>query len=107
MTLARRGWQVTGVELVPKAVHAARLRARDAGVDVEIVQGDVTALRDAGIGPGYSLVWDCGTVHGLTRAQWQAVGREVSALAEPDATLLILAWAPGRRGPLPHGVSRL
>ena len=106
VTLAQRGWDVTGVDLVPRALHVARVRASDAGVKVRVVQGDVTALRDAGVGSGFRLVWDFGTVHGLTAAQRQAVGRKVSALATDDATILMLVWGPGRRGPLPRGVSR-
>jgi hypothetical protein len=27
-------------------------------------------------------------------------------VAAPDATMLMMAWAPGRRGPLPRGASR-
>jgi len=30
----------------------------------------------------------------------------VTAVAAPDATLLMTAMAPGRRGPLPRGASR-
>ena len=104
--LARRGWDVTGVDLVPKALSTARDRAREAGVEVRFIEGDVTALRAAGVRSGFRLVWDLGTVHGLTPAQRAAVGREVSAVAAPDATLLMLAWAPGRRGPMPRGASR-
>lgn len=104
--LARRGWQVTGVELVAKAVRAARERASEAGVAAEFVQGDVTALRDAGIGSGFRLAWDFGTVHGLDAAGRAAVGRELTAVTADDATLLMLAWTPGRRGPLPRGASR-
>lgn len=104
--LARRGWSVCGVELVSKAVDAARAYAREANADVRIVQGDVTALRDAGVGNDFELVWDFGTVHGLKRAQRQAVGREVSAVASDNAAILMLAWTPGRRGPLPRGMSR-
>lgn len=104
--LARRGWDVTGVDLVPKALSTARERAREAGVEVRFIEGDVTALRAADVGSGFRLVWDLGTVHGLTPAQRAAVGREVSAVAAPDATLLMLAWAPGRRGPMPRGASR-
>lgn len=104
--LARRGWQVTGVELVPKAARAARDRVRAHGDAVEIVLGDVTSLREAGVGSGYQLVWDFGTIHGLTDAQWEAVGREVSAVAAEDATILMLVWKPGRRGPLPRGMGR-
>lgn len=106
VTLAQRGWYVTGVDLVGNAVSAARQRATDLGVNVQIVRGDVTALRDAGIGSGFRLVWDFGTVHGLPQAKRQAVGREVSAVATDDATILMLAWAPAHRGPLPRGASR-
>jgi SAM-dependent methyltransferase len=106
VTLAQRGWDVTGVELVPKAMRAARAHASDAGVKVQVVQGDVTILREAGVGSGFRLVWDFGTVHGLTDAQRRAVGEGVSALATDDATILMLAWGPGRRGPLPRGLSR-
>ena len=106
VTLAQRGWQVTGVELVPRAARAARLRAGKAGVDAEIVEGDVTALRDAGVGDGFRLIWDFGTVHGLSASQRDSVAREIDAIATDDATVLLLAWAPGRRGPLPRGMSR-
>ncbi len=41
---------------------------------------------------------------GLNDVQREAMGREVSAVATDDATLLMLAWAPGRRGP--RGASR-
>lgn len=106
IVLAQRGWDVAGVDLAPSAVRAARKRAADAGVEMLAVEGDVTALRDVGIGTGFRLIWDFGTVHGLTETQRRAVGREVSALATDDASILMLAWAPGRRGPLPRGASR-
>jgi 2-polyprenyl-3-methyl-5-hydroxy-6-metoxy-1,4-benzoquinol methylase len=51
--LADRGWEVTGVDNVPQALRAARERAREAGVEVRLVQGDVTALRAAGVGSGF------------------------------------------------------
>jgi hypothetical protein len=84
----------------------ARERAEKAGVEVRFIEGDLTALRKAGVGEGFRFFWDFGAVHGLTRAQREAVGREVTAVAAPDATILMLAWKPGRRGPLPRGASR-
>jgi hypothetical protein len=81
--------------MVPKAVRAARERAWRAGIEARFLEGDVTALRATGVGSGFHLVLDFGTVHGLTRAQREAVGREVSAVATADATLLYAA-APGR-----------
>ena len=97
--LAERGWEVTGVDIVKKAVDRAGERAREAGVEVRFVEAAVTALQTAGIGSGFRLVLDFGTVHGLTPAQREAVGREVTAVAAADATLLMFAFrtADGRK----------
>jgi SAM-dependent methyltransferase len=105
--LAKRGWDVTGVDFVPKALRRARERARQAGVGIRFVEGDVTKLRAAGISPGFRLLVDFFLFHDeLTDEQRLAMGREVTAVAAPGATLLMTAWAPGRRGPLPRGASR-
>jgi len=104
--LAARGWQVTGVDFVAKAVRAARRRAQDAGVGAHFVHGDITALRAAGVDSGFRFVLDLGAVHGLNDEQRTSVGHEVSAVATDDATLLTVAWTPARRGPLPRGASR-
>ena len=103
--LATRGWQVTGIDIIPKAVIAARARAREAGVEAEFIQGDLTGLRTAGVGTGYRLLLDGGTIHGLNDTQREAVRREINEVAAPGATLLLFAYAPARRGPTPRGMS--
>ena len=104
--LASRGWSVTGIDMIGKALEAARARAQTAGVEVEFLRGDVTALKAAGVGTGFRLILDGGTIHGFNDEQRQIVADEVSAVAGEDATLLIFAFAPGRRGPTPRGMSR-
>lgn len=104
--LAARGWQVTGIDIVSKALRQARKRAQSANVEARFIQGDVTALRDAGVEPGFQFVIDFECFNHLNESQREAVGREVSAVATPDAIMLMLVWAPGRRGPLPAGASR-
>ncbi len=104
--LAARGWRVTGVDLVEKALRRADERARDAGVELRLVRGDVTALGDTRVGSGYRLLLDTGTFHGLGDEQRMAMGRQLSAVAAEDATLLLDCFAPRRRGPLPRGASR-
>lgn len=104
--LAARGWQVTGVDIVSKAIRQARNRAQTADVEARFIQGDVTALRAAGVKSGYRFILDFECFNHLNDAQREAVGHEVSAVAAPDATMLLLVWAPGRRGPLPPGASR-
>jgi len=104
--LADRGWQVTGIDLVEKPLERARERVREAGVDMRVVQGDVTDLRGADVGSGFRLIVDTGTFHGLDPDQREAMGREVSAVAADDATVLLDLFAPRRRGPLPRGASQ-
>jgi hypothetical protein len=104
--LAQRGWEVTGIDIVEKALDRANERADKAGVEMRLVHGDVTAMREAGIGSGFRLVLDTGTFHGLNDAQRAAMGREVSAVAAPDATVILDCFVPRRRGPLPRGASR-
>ena len=82
--LASRGWDVTGVDFVPKALQRARKRASRAGVDLRLVRGDVTDLGSAGVGSGYDLLVDFGCFHDeLTDEQRGAEGREVTAVAAP------------------------
>jgi hypothetical protein len=104
--LARRGWEVTGVDMVEKALQRARERVDAAGVEMRLVRGDVTALREADLGSGFRLVLDTGTFHGLEAPERAAMGREVSAIAAADATVLLDCFAPRRRGPLPRGADR-
>jgi SAM-dependent methyltransferase len=104
--LAQRGWQVTGLDNVSKALERAKECIRGAGVEMALVLRDVTRLHAADIGSGYRLVLDTGTFHGLTREERLAMGREVNTVASDDATLLLDCFAPGRRGPLPRGCTR-
>jgi SAM-dependent methyltransferase len=104
--LAQRGWDVTGIDLVDKALDRAGERIREEGVDMRLVRGDVTDLPASDVGSGFRLVLDTGTFHGLDADQRAAMGRGVSAVASDDATVLLDVFAPRRRGPLPRGASQ-
>jgi cyclopropane fatty-acyl-phospholipid synthase-like methyltransferase len=104
--LAQRGWEVTGIDIVEKALRRARERVEEAGAEMHVMRGDVTALRESGVGFGFRLLVDTGTFHGLTDAQREAMGRELSVVAAPDATVILDCFSPRRRGPLPRGASR-
>lgn len=100
--LAKRGWEVTGADLVEKALARALQRVEESGADVRLVRADVTALRAADVGEGFRLVLDTGTFHGLKDDQRAAMGREIDAVATQDASVLMLVW-PRRRRPLIRG----
>jgi SAM-dependent methyltransferase len=73
--LAARGWQVTGIDDVPKALRRARERARRAAVELRLVEGDVTALGATGVGSGFTFLLDFGLFHDeLKDEQRQAMG---------------------------------
>ncbi|ALI24989.1 Methyltransferase [Mycolicibacterium fortuitum] len=91
--LAGHGWRVTGVDYVAKPLKKARAKA--AGLPVLFVKADVTQLSTAGIGAGYDLIIDSGCLHGMSADDRDAYVREVSAVAAPDAQLLIVAFIPG------------
>lgn len=104
VALAKRGWRVTGIDLIPKALQRAGQRAKDAGVEIQLLEGDVTDLRASGVGSGFRLLLDFGCFHDeLTDEQREAEGREATAIADPGATLLLMAFKPARRGPLWRG----
>jgi SAM-dependent methyltransferase len=103
--LARRGWDVTGVDQVPRALALARRRAAAAGVTPRFVSGDVTRLRDLGVGGRYALLLDFGCFHTLPADQRDAYVAGVSGVAAPGATLLLYGFArPPRLAPMPAGL---
>ena len=103
--LAKRGWQVTGIDIVEKALARARERVQRAGVTMHLVKGGVTALRSSGISTGFRLVLDTGTFHDFDTASQQAMGRDIDAISTPDTTVLLLVW-PKRMRPLIRGATR-
>jgi cyclopropane fatty-acyl-phospholipid synthase-like methyltransferase len=104
--LAKRGWDVTGVDIVEKALQRAQERVTREKVDVKLIKEDVTKLNAAKIGHGFKLVLDSGTFHGLTNEQRSAMGKAVDKIAAQDGTILLLVWDPKWRAFLPGGASR-
>ena len=100
--LARRGWRAVGIDYVPSAIEAAKRRA---GKGASYVVGDVTDLRSAHLG-SFDFFLDIGCFQGLGSKQRQAVGAGVTASADPNATILILAFGRTRMRSLLGGVSR-
>ncbi|HXM54700.1 MAG TPA: methyltransferase domain-containing protein [Candidatus Dormibacteraeota bacterium] len=95
--LARRGWEVTAIEQVGRALKAGRGKAAAAGVSPWFVRGDVTKLPELGIGGGYRLVFDLGCLHSVARERRDAYAAGVTAAAAPGATFLLFGFAPGTR----------
>ena len=104
--LAKRGWTVTAVDSVDKALATARRRAAEEGVEVQWVKGDVAALDRLGLEPGYDLVYDFGCIHGLSDAARTGAATGLTNLAAPGAMLLMVAFKAGRGIVLPRGMDK-
>ena len=64
ITLARHGWQVTGVDFANRAIRIARKKARQERLQVDLRVDDVTRLDDIQ-GP-FDLILDMGCFHNLS-----------------------------------------
>jgi SAM-dependent methyltransferase len=104
--LTRCGWDVTAVDMVPKALATARRNATAAGVAPRFIEGDVTRLHDLGVGDGYTLLLDFGCFHTLPDDRRAAYVASVSGVAAPGATLLLYGFRrPPKAAPMHAGVT--
>jgi SAM-dependent methyltransferase len=98
--LAKHGWKVTGVDFVAKALDKARAKAAAQQADVEFLHADVTRLSSEGVGSDFGLIVDNGCLHGMSDGDREAYVRKVTAVAAPDARLLIVGFSPGTTRPV-------
>ncbi len=107
--MASNGWQVIGVDFVPRPIRAARAKAVAAGLSVAFLVGDVTRLHEYPIEPGFDLLFDQGCFHSLPEAAQPAYAREVTGMARSGATYLLYAFGrqsgARRRRFFPKGVA--
>ncbi len=100
VTLAKAGWQVTGVDFTPRAIRRARQKARDSHVTVELRLGDVTRLKD--IDGKFDLILDLGCYHSLAPGKRPVYLANVDRLLANDGTFLLYSFLGsgyGRTGP--------
>ena len=106
--MASNGWQVTGVDFVPRALRVARAKAAAARLPVAFLVGDVMRLHDYPIQPGFDLLFDQGCFHSLPEAAQPAYVHEVARMARSGATYLLYAFGrqpERRRRFFPKGVT--
>lgn len=90
--LARHGWDAVGIDMLGRAIDKARSRAFGAAASARFIQGDVTRVKDLGIGDGYSLIVDSGCYYGLSGGQRDAYAAGVSRVAAEEALLLMAGF---------------
>jgi len=94
--LGQHGFDVTGVDFAPAALAKAARAAEAAGVKIDLVEDDLTALRRVS-GP-FDVLVDYGTLDDLSASDRDRYVRNVVPLARPGARFLLwcFQWPPRR-----------
>src|SRR5438309_9867701 len=87
--MAQHGWQVTGIDFVPRAIAAAMRKAEAANISPQLLLGDVTRLDDLDGGDGFSLVFDLGCLHSIPEGRRYAYVAGVNSVTVPGAEFLV------------------
>lgn len=92
ITLARHGWQVTGVDFIPKAIRTARRKAAASGLNIKFLLASVTDL-DMLSGP-YTYILDIGCLFGLNKADRNKYADHLFRLIDRQGWYMLYAWYP-------------
>ena len=65
ITLAKAGWQVTGVDFAPRAIKLAKQKIKNADIQATVAVNDATKLN--GITGPFDFVLDLGCFHGISK----------------------------------------
>jgi SAM-dependent methyltransferase len=87
---ALAGAKVTGLDLTPKLLDVARARAADAGVTIELVEGDAEELPfpDA----SFDRVTSCFGV--MFAPRHEIAAQELTRVVRPAGRIVVTAWTP-------------
>lgn len=98
ITLAKHGWEVTGIDFIPAAIEKGRGKAQAAGVKADLRVGDVTQLGD--LNTRFNLILDMGCHHSLPFSKRAAYRHNLTRWLAPGGTYLLYAFTSGER-PIP------
>ena len=92
LAMAQRGAIVTGIDLGPAAIAAARRRAQRTGLPVEFLQGDIRCLAYPAIFDAVTCIFGCLTE--MPRSEAQEVLRRISQGLRPGGLFLLDVYSP-------------
>ncbi len=89
--MANYGWQVTGIDYIPRAIRRAKRKARQTGLagQASFTVGDV--LDPNFVSEQFDLILDIGCFHSFSGSDIILYVRNVSSHLKPGATLLLYA----------------
>lgn len=103
VTLAKAGWQVTGVDFSHRAIRLARQKARQNKVLVDFLLADVTRLD--GVTGHFDLILDIGCFHSLSINAQSRYMANIERLLAPTGTYLLYVFLRDHLDRLGPGVT--
>jgi len=96
--LARRGWQVTGVDFARRALRTARSKANMAGVQIDFRYADVSTL--PGVSGPFDLILDIGCFHSLSSTAQKRYLDNLNLLLGTSGSYMLYAFVcqPDQQG---------
>ncbi len=92
ITLAKHGWDVTGIDFAKRAISLAKKKAKFYGVNVDLHLEDVTNL--VSIKGKFDLILDLGCFHSLPPSKRDSLILKVDQLLADNGTYLIYMFIP-------------
>jgi cyclopropane fatty-acyl-phospholipid synthase-like methyltransferase len=102
ITLARSGWNVTGVDFAPRAIHLARQKLKSAKVQAELSVNDATRLQ--GIQGPFDLALDIGCFHSLGQNGREKYLEQLDRILVPGGCWLMYAFFRPEEHKAPPGL---
>ena len=102
ITLAKAGWQVTGVDFAPKAIRMAKQKLRKENIHADLHVGDVTKLKD--VSDQYDLALDMGCFHSLTQDGRQDYLTQLDRILTPNGFWLLYSFLKSSTAPSGPGL---
>src|SRR5258707_6650723 len=85
------GLDATGVDLAPRALEAARRKARDRGLVARVLRHDARNLAD--LGESFDTVLDCGLFHIFGDDDRDAYTKNLRAVTRPGSRCFLLCFS--------------
>jgi SAM-dependent methyltransferase len=90
ITLAKHGWQSTGVDFVARAIKEGKAKARAAGVEVNLQVGNVA--EPLALNGTFDLILDVGCLHSQQRENLKGYLDNLERLLAPGGTYLLYGF---------------
>jgi cyclopropane fatty-acyl-phospholipid synthase-like methyltransferase len=102
ITLAKHGWEVTGIDFIPKAIKIARKKVKQAGVQAELKVGDIKSLQK--ITNSFDLILDIGCFHNLSKKQKAFYCKQLVEKLVPGGYYLLYSFICPPNGSSKRGI---